>query len=51
MRTPSQATYCKEKTVESRDLKLLQDMWQDALVGADALYEDVKMVHSVRKKK
>ena len=44
MRTPSQATYCKEKTVESRDLKLLQDMWQDALVGADALYEDVKSI-------
>jgi hypothetical protein len=44
MRTPSQATYCKEKTVESRDLKLLQDLWQDALVGADALYEDVKSI-------
>ena len=42
MRTLIQATYCKEKTVESRDLKLLQDLWQDALVGADALYEDVK---------
>ena len=28
--------------MESRDLKLLQDLWQDALVGADALYEDVK---------
>lgn len=44
MRTLSQATYCKEKTVESRDLKLLQDLWQDALVGADALYEDVKSI-------
>ena len=27
--------------MESRDLKLLQDLWQDALVGADALFEDV----------
>ena len=42
MRTLSQATYYKENKMESRDLKLLQDLWQDALVGADALYEDVK---------
>ena len=28
--------------MESRDLKLLQDLWQDVLVGADALFEDVK---------
>lgn len=30
--------------MESRDLKLLQDLWQDALVGADALFEDVKSI-------
>ena len=44
MRTPSQVTYYKENKMESRDLKLLQDLWQDALVGADALYEDVKSI-------
>lgn len=42
MRTLSQVTYYKENKMESRDLKLLQDLWQDALVGADALFEDVK---------
>ena len=42
MRTLSQVMYYKENKMESRDLKLLQDLWQDALVGADALFEDVK---------
>lgn len=41
MRTLSQVTYFKENKMESRDLKLLQDLWQDALVGVDALFEDV----------
>lgn len=44
MRTLSQVTYFKENKMESRDLKLLQDLWQDALVGADALFEDVKSI-------